>query len=114
MKTFWTAVLFLSLIILVVGCDKDPSFPSAPISGLITLRNFSTRDVAIFRYRPAGTDQWGINVLAEPIPSGNPATYYMPPGSFDIRLEDANATVFWTFNNISITQDQNTNLDFTD
>jgi hypothetical protein len=110
----------IALTLTIDGCSsKDPAFPTAPSSGLLRIENGSSHEIAIFRYRPTGSSEWGINNITREnkIPPGFVAEYYLPPGQFDIRLENESATIFWTrqgLNAVTIVQDETYTLPITD
>ena len=99
-------VAFTALLFAPACEDSKPTYPDAPVTGTLIIENDSQYTVDILRFRPAGTDQWGVNYLVEPLESGFYVPYFMPVGNFDIRLENKEATAMWTFSNVAIQKDQ--------
>lgn len=92
------ASIILCTLILFPGCEsKDPSFPSAPTAGLLTIQNVSSHVFGILQFRIQGTDQWSRNYLSGPIGLNSELYYYFPVGNLDFRFESTDGSATWTY-----------------
>lgn len=97
------------LLMSICACTKEPSFPTAPISGTVLVTNNSLYPIQVFRYRPSklpeatANAEWSVNLFADQwLPSTYFISIFLPPGTFDLRLENETLGMFWTFDNIEI------------
>ena len=101
------------LLVSISACTKEPGFPTAPISGTVLVTNNSLYPIQVFRYRPSklpGSNtnaEWSANFFNDPslwLPAGYYNSYYLPPGTFDLRFENETLGLYWSFEKIEVVE----------
>ncbi|MDH7516407.1 MAG: hypothetical protein QHI48_11110 [Bacteroidota bacterium] len=98
--------------LLAAGCGAEPEFPSAPVSGLVTIRNLSSVTFHVLRFRPQSQIDWSKDYLDRNtvISPSTTVSYYMPVGTFDFLLENITDEVYVEFKDVVIWQGEETTL----
>jgi len=94
-----------AVVLFAAGCDAQPEFPSAPASGIITVRNMSSVTFHVLRFRPSDEIDWSRDYLGSGtvIPAGGgEVSYHMPVGTFDFLVENIFDEEYVEFKNIPI------------
>ena len=99
------------LLVSISACTKEPGFPTAPISGTVLVTNNSLYPIQVFRYRPSklpGSNtnaEWSANLFADQwLSSTYSISIFLPPGTFDLRLENETLGLFWSFEKIEVAE----------
>jgi hypothetical protein len=94
-------VLLLGLSL--TACDKEPAFPTAPVSGTLEIVNNSAHAVNVVQFRAAGAgNDWSANMFSWCFVNGNSATLSVPPGTLDVYVESGDDEVFWIFTAVEV------------
>ncbi|HQQ67713.1 MAG TPA: hypothetical protein PLX77_02675 [Candidatus Cloacimonadota bacterium] len=82
-----------------------------PNCGALQIRNISNRNVLAVYLSPAGSGNWGENVLEHSLESNTVQCISLEPDHYDLKLRDQNSN-FYYFTGISILLDQDRIVDF--
>jgi hypothetical protein len=102
----WVGAAVLAAIVLP-GCPTGADEASEGARVTLHVVNNSSGDVAYLYVSPTGSERWGDDLLTNRnvIPPGSSWPVQLPPGTYDLKVEDFNHTTIQQVNGVRLTED---------